>query len=401
MIHFDSHRLFDEATVEMFEHEHLWLHVVAHVVMVVMPVILLVISIRWLYLTLAWLSSHVSLKAPFTNGNNTYSLPSGLLGFILRYSGNAQLGLAFLALSTLPLTYLLLELPKRIVNRAISSETTSIFNWDLTAQLDKVDYLLILCAFYLLGLMTSSVVKYVLNSKMGITSERLLRRIRLIVIRRQNIFSKDDSSRIPVITQEVEPVCSFSGDAIIVPLLHGGTLVTIIFFMMMQNVVLGAAAISLLPVQIIVIPRFQRKVNRLIRKRVSVIREISKRLQENTSLHERAFIRQNIRELHSIRVRMFRIKFLMKSLNNFIMNLTPFFFYTIGGFLVLENHLSLGALVASLASYKDLAPAIRELFKYYQLNQDAKLRYAEIRDYLLDTSGDKLKSVINQSEKAA
>lgn len=91
----------------------------------------------------------------------------------------------------------------------------------------------------------------------------------------------------------------------------------------------------------------------------------------------------------------------MKSLNNFIMNLTPFFFYTIGGFLVLENHLSLGALVASLASYKDLAPAIRELFKYYQLNQDAKLRYAEIRDYLLDTSGDKLKSVINQSEKAA
>lgn len=385
MIHFDSHRLFDKATVEMFEHEHLWLHVVAHVVMVVMPVILLVISIRWLYFTLAWLSSHVSVKAPFTNGKNTYSLPSGLFGFIIRYSGNAQLGLAFLAVSSLPLTYLLLELPKRIVNSAISSETTSIFNWDLTAQLDKIDYLLILCAFYLLALMTSSVLKYVLNNKMGITAESLLRRIRLVAIRRQNIFSKEDSSRIPVITQEVEPICSFSGDAIIVPLLHGGTLVTIITFMMMQNVVLGAAAISLLPVQIIVIPRLQRKVNRLIRKRVSVIREISNRLQENNSLQERAYIRNNIRELHSIRVRMFRIKFLMKSLNNFIMNLTPFFFYTIGGYLVLESHLSLGALVASLASYKDLAPAIRELFKYYQRHQDAKLRYAEVRNYLLET----------------
>ena len=81
MIHFESHRLFDEATVEMFEHEHLWLHVVAHVVMVVMPVILLALSIRWLYITLAWLSSHVSVKAPFTSGNNTYSLPSGLFGF--------------------------------------------------------------------------------------------------------------------------------------------------------------------------------------------------------------------------------------------------------------------------------------------------------------------------------
>ena len=385
MIHFDSHRLFDEATVKMFENEHLWIHVVAHVVMVVMPVILLAISIRWLYFKLAWLSSHVSVKAPFTNGNNTYSLPSGLFGFIIRYSGNAQLGLAFLAVSSLPLTYLLLELPKRIVNSAISSETTSIFSWDLTAQLDKVDYLLILCAFYLLALMTSSVLKYVLNNKMGITAERLLRRIRLVAIRRQNIFSKEGSSRIPVITQEVEPICSFSGDAIIVPLLHGGTLATIIIFMMMQNVVLGAAAISLLPVQIIIIPRLQRKVNRLIRKRVGVVREISNRLQENNSLQERAYIRNNIRELHSIRVRMFRIKFLMKALNNFIMNLTPFFFYTIGGYLVLESHLSLGALVASLASYKDLAPAIRELFKYYQGHQDAKLRYTEVRNYLLET----------------
>ena len=219
----------------MFENEHFWIHVVAHVVMVVMPVILLAISIRWLYFKLAWLSSHVSVKAPFANGNNTYSLPSGLFGFIIRYSGNAQLGLAFLAVSSLPLTYLLLELPKRIVNSAISSETTSIFNWDLTAQLDKVDYLLILCAFYLLALMTSSVLKYVLNNKMGITAERLLRRIRLVAIRRQNIFSKEDSSRIPVITQEVEPICSFSGDAIIVPLLHGGTLATIIIFMMMQT----------------------------------------------------------------------------------------------------------------------------------------------------------------------
>jgi ABC-type bacteriocin/lantibiotic exporter with double-glycine peptidase domain len=67
------------------------------------------------------------------------------------------------------------------------------------------------------------------------------------------------------------------------------------------------------------------------------------------------------------------------------MNLTPFFFYTIGGYLVLDQNLSLGALVASLASYKDLAPALRELFNYYQRNQDAKLRYFEVRQFLLAT----------------
>ena len=69
---------------------------------------------------------------------------------------------------------------------------------------------------------------------------------------------------------------------------------------------------------------------------------------------------------------------MMKAINNFIMNLTPFFFYTIGGYLVIEGKLSLGALVASLASYKDLASAIRELFNYYQSLQDARIRYREI-----------------------
>ena len=161
----------------MFQHEHLWLHVVAHVVMVVMPVILLVIVVRWIFLTCAWLSSHVSVSTPFANGNNTYSLPSSLSGFIFSCSGNAQVGLALLSLSTLPLAYLLLELPKRIINGAISAEPAGMFNWEMGAPLDKIDYLLILCAFYLAALMASSVLKYALNNKMGITAERLLRRI--------------------------------------------------------------------------------------------------------------------------------------------------------------------------------------------------------------------------------
>jgi len=38
----------------------------------------------------------------------------------------------------------------------------------------------------------------------------------------------------------------------------------------------------------------------------------------------------------------------------------------------------MGALVASLASYKDLASSIRELFAYYQSYQDARVRYEEI-----------------------
>jgi ABC-type bacteriocin/lantibiotic exporter with double-glycine peptidase domain len=188
-----------------------------------------------------------------------------------------------------------------------------------------------------------------------------------------------------VITQEVEPVCSFSGDAVIVPLLHGGTVVTIVTFMMVQNILLGAAAIALLPIQLIFIPKFQKKINGFVKIRVQLIRSLSKEVQAQNQLRDRGLLRRHIKDLHTIRLKLYRVKFFMKSLNNFIMNLTPFFFYTIGGYLVLDQNLSLGALVASLASYKDLAPAMRELFNYYQRNQDAKLRYFEVRQFLLAT----------------
>ena len=378
----EIHNFLDQSMLSFFDHEHLWFHVVSHIVLVVMPVIFLALVIRWICLFLIWGNSFVSIKTLKSTAANDFSLPSSLMGFIIRYSGNSQIILALLALSTLPITYLQLELPKQIINGAITTETSNDAFGVAIQQLNSIDFLLVLCAMYLAALIASSVLKYILNNKMGVTSERLLRRVRLIAVRKRNA-ANGSSSRIPVITQEVEPVCSFSGDAIIVPLLYGGTVVTIITFMMIQNVVLGAAAITLLPIQLIIIPKLQKKINQQVRKRVAVIRQLSEELQSENQFSGRSSIRGHVEELHGIRIKIFRVKYLMKSLNNFIMNLTPFFFYTIGGYLVLEQRLSLGALVASLASYKDLAPAIRELFNYYQRSQDAKQRYFEVRKYLL------------------
>ena len=384
---FDIHSFFDQSTIDMFKHEHLWLHLVGHIVLVIMPAILLIIVARWFYQTLVWFARRSPVRVTASKGSAAYALPPSLMGFIMGFSGKAQIGLAFLALLTLPITYLQLELPKQIINGAISSDTLDLTIGQTGLQADNVGYLLLLCALFLASLMASSVIKYSLNRKMGITSERLLRRIRLIAIRKPVSQTKHDSSRIPVITQEVEPVCSFSGDAVIVPLLHGGTVITIVTFMMMQNVLLGAAAITLLPLQIIIIPKLQKKITGFIKIRVMLVRNLAQEIQSKNQLRERGLLRGRIKELHAVRLKLFKVKFFMKSLNNFIMNLTPFFFYTIGGYLVLDQNLSLGALVASLASYKDLAPAMRELFNYYQRNQDAKLRYSEVRRYLQASEG--------------
>ncbi len=135
-----------------------------------------------------------------------------------------------------------------------------------------------------------------------------------------------------------------------------------------------------------VIPKFQRKINELVRKRVRAVRTLSSSIVlsfgEIDALSHHKEIRKQFSYLHRLRLRIFKIKYMMKSINNFIMNLTPFFFYTIGGYLVIEGNLSLGALVASLSSYKDLSSSVRELFTYYQTMQNAKIRYYEVRLFL-------------------
>lgn len=384
MFGLNPHQLVDRSAIALFENDQLWLHVVAHVVIVIMPVVVLFLLLRWVYLLAKWYFQTQPLKTPLGNGSNRLELPSSLMGFIFKYSGRSQLLLALLALSILPLTYVQLELPKQIINGAISTEAVLEGGWRISQMIERVDYLLLLCGLFLAALAASGILKYLLNLKMGITAESLLRHIRLNILRRQSgpWGIADKSTIVPVLTQEVEPVCSFSGDSVIVPLLHGGTVVTIVTFMMMQNVVLGAAAITLLPIQIFIIPRLQRRINRLVRQRVIAVRGLATALQADDGTIPRKQIREQVMSLYDIRLGIFKLKYRMKSLNNCIMNLTPFFFYTIGGYLVLEDHLSLGALVASLASYKDLAPAIRELFSYYQRSEDAKSRFSEIHVYL-------------------
>ena len=82
--------------------------------------------------------------------------------------------------------------------------------------------------------------------------------------------------------------------------------------------------------------------------------------------------------LETIRVEISDLKGRIKGLYNYTSNLTPFFFFTIGGYLVVRGQLSLGALVAALAAYREISPALRELFDFMQNWSDAKARFSEV-----------------------
>ena len=192
-----------------------------------------------------------------------------------------------------------------------------------------------------------------------------------------------------MITAEVEPVGGFVGDSLAVPAFEGRTLITSIAFMLVQDPILGVAAIALYPLQMYLIPKLQRQVNALSKQRVRTVRKLSERIGEivagieevhanGTAEWERADIARWLGIIYWLRYDIYRKKFFIKFLNTFLGQLTPFFFYFFGGYLVINGTLTIGALVAVLAAYKDMSDPWKELLSWYQQKEDTKVKYDQI-----------------------
>jgi putative ABC transport system ATP-binding protein len=314
--------------------------------------------------------------------------------FILKHSLKQQILLLLLTLASFPFLYYSLSLPKTIVNEAIR-EQAKFPQQFLGMEFERIPFLMVLCAGFLILVLFNGVFKYYINTYKGQLGERMLRRFRYALYQRLlrfplSHFNKTSSAQIiPMITAECDSLGGFIGDAFALPSFQGGTLLTIIFFMFMQDPVLGAAAIALYPVQGYVIPKLQRKVNDLNRRRVRTVREVADRVHESAAgiveIHANDTVKLQLTDfahllgrIYDLRFEIYRRKFFVKFLNNFLAQLTPFFFYSIGGYLVIRGNLSFGALVAVLAAYKDLSSPFNELLAFYQQKEDSRIKYEQI-----------------------
>ncbi len=320
-------------------------------------------------------------------------MESSIYKYILRHSRKEQVLILLATMLSMPLIYYSLEIPKLIINQAIGGDgiPASIQGVEVT----QINYLLLLCCAYLLLTVVNGGIKYHLNVYRGVLSERMLRRMRYTLYSRVLRFPIpyfkriSQSEVVPIITAETEPLGGFISDAFALPAFQGGLLVTYLAFIFNQDIFLGFAATAIYPLQLYVIPKLQKKVNELSRRRVLTVRSLASRIGEafagnteirtlDTSKYERAEISSRLGSLFEIRKEIYQRKYFIKFLNNFLNQITPFFFYLVGGYFVIKGQLSLGALIAVLAAYKDLAGPWKELLKYYQIKEDVRVKYAQI-----------------------
>ena len=79
-------------------------------------------------------------------------------------------------------------------------------------------------------------------------------------------------------------------------------------------------------------------------------------------------------------MRIYRVKYLIKWIGNFLAKLGPFFLFLLGGWLIIARpgSFDLGSLVAVLAAYDRLNEPWQELLDYYQQKEVARVRYRQV-----------------------
>lgn len=321
----------------------------------------------------------------------------GIFSFILRFSGRDQLILVALSALAMPFLYLTFELPKTIVNQALST-TGGFPKTFLGYSFEQIPYLVALSGAFLALVLVNGAIKFFSSTYRYRVGDRLLRRLRYDLIERllrfpvKQFLNTSSGQVVSMVTAETSNLGFFMAEAFAVPAVAAGTLGTIVLFMFMQDWMMGVAAISLYPLQIYLIPRIQRQINSLQRQEVLAVRGVSDRIGElvagapeihghDTAQYELANFTQRLGHIFGLRVQIGTKRYTVNILNQFFAQLTPFFFLSIGGYLVIIGDISLGSLVAVLAAYKDMYAPWKDLIDYYQKAEDSRVKYDQLREY--------------------
>jgi putative ABC transport system ATP-binding protein len=340
-----------------------------------------------------------------------------LFRYIWRHSKRDQLIIFAVVLVSLPFYFASLDLPRRMVNEAIQGRafergqgTASFlaisFDWPQWLgggqvrlfegfPVDRLGLLFGLSGLFLLLVVINGAFKYWINVSKGALGERMLRRMRFELFTLILRFTPDalrtvkSSETATIIKDEVEPIGGFIGDAFILPLFLGTQAATALIFIIIQNVWLGLLAGGIVGVQFLVIPRLRRELLRLGKQRQLASRRLAGRIGEvvdgievvhvhQAATWERAEIGQRLFELFDLRFRIYKRKFIVKFLNNFLAQMTPFFFYSVGGYFALRGQLDIGQLVAVIAAYRELPPPLKELIDWDQQRLDVQVKYDQV-----------------------
>lgn len=343
-------------------------------------------------------------------------MESNIFRYIWTHSRREQIFVVLIVLVSMIPYYLAFDLPKQIVNGPLQGTgfTTPTSTQPFMAlwvdvplygsvqlfkgvQLERIPLLMALSVTFLVLVIVNGLFKYVINTQKGLLGERLLRRIRyqlvdrILRFRQARLTQMKPGEVASMVKDEIEPLGGFAADAFTQPVLLGGQAFTALLFIFVQHFWLGMVAGATAVVQFAIIPRMRRRLIVLGRERQVTARELAGHVAEivdgiqtihanDATNFQRARLAARLERIFKIRYDIYQWKFLVKFLNNFIAQMTPFFFYTIGGYLTIAGSLDVGQLIAVITAYKELPGPLKDLIDWDLARQDVQVKYEQIVD---------------------
>lgn len=255
------------------------------------------------------------------------ALPQTIMGYVFRYSGKHQIGLAALSVAVFSLSAIPLELQRRIINDAIKSGAT--------------DTILFLAAAYAGVALAQQGLKLILNVYRGWVSEAAVRRLRRTLEVLPAGQTDVPGTRVAMMVDEALPIGGFVGMSTSEPLLQSGILASVIGYMVFLEPYMALLSLAFLAPQMIFVPLMQRAINHRAEARIKTIREVS-----SDMIGTGIAVDAQIERVFLLNMGIYKIKYSM----NLLMNLMHYFAVAvalgIGGWFAVAGRIEVGTVVA-------------------------------------------------------
>lgn len=298
-----------------------------------------------------------------------------LYGAIWRHTWRQQLLLIVLSLAVAGLAALPLEFQKQLINGMTDGVGFDVLLTDGTELIAVI--------------VLSLALKGILNYRTGIVAERTILAIRNRSVANEierptaGLDQKAKGTLATVVSSEAEVLGKFVGGAVAEPLLHIGTLLSVLGFVALTAPTLAMVVASIMLPQVLIVLWSQRRVDALMRLRVQRLRRAVARITAEALATVAGTLSDDFQLLFEKRCRIFVWKLSTKFVLSLLDGVGLVIVLVYGGWLVTTGETDVGSVVAATIALKRMQEPWRQVVAFYRNLSGARVQYELLRERLM------------------
>ncbi|SDR63569.1 ABC transporter transmembrane region [Rhizobiales bacterium GAS113] len=303
-------------------------------------------------------------------------MPRSFRSFIWWTSGHHQIWLAVMSAIVFGLTTVPLEIQRRVVNDAFRG--------------GQFSTILLLAGIYLAVSLVSGLTKLALNVYRNWVGENVVRDLRTSVDQKiridtsQRKAAETEGVEISLIVAESEPVGQFVGSAVAEPMLQGGILLSVLGYMVYLQPIIALVVLAVLSPQFVFVPLMQRAINKRATARIVILRGVSVAIVEHPAAFCDRKQRQRFDTAFELNMGIYKLKFSMNFLMNFMRQLGICGILALGGWFVINGRTEIGTVVAFISGLAEINDPWGDLVAWFRDMRVVNAKYQLIFDAVKD-----------------